>query len=158
MKRGIATGFCTLLMLLARPVESVPTEGGFRVEFDLSGEFVAAGGSTYNQGQWYHYPNTIWPNRCFYEHSFDPAGCKKTDVFANVPATSLGGRIDIAFNWSRLQYPPCEPLSKRSLPLLPALDPLIEDSWIINDPFSGCDYINEFTFQSPLIIWGHTPR
>jgi hypothetical protein len=46
-------------------------DDGFTMEMNELGEVVASGGSGYNNGEWYYYPNTDWWNVWFFDHPVD---------------------------------------------------------------------------------------
>jgi hypothetical protein len=109
----------------------------FWVQVDTLGEAVG-GGSGYNGGNWYYYPNTNWWNEWFYDHPFDPDRMKVIDVnFTILPLVPGPSWATVAYNWSTPDWPdPCNPP-------LPPLDPCDEDLYIERSIF----------FESDLLLW-----
>jgi hypothetical protein len=109
----------------------------FWVRVDTLGEAVG-GGSGYNGGNWYYYPNTNWWNEWFYDHPFDPDRMKVIDVnFTILPLVPGPSWATVAYNWSTPDWPdPCNPP-------LPPLDPCDEDLYIERSIF----------FESDLLLW-----
>jgi hypothetical protein len=97
------------------------------------------GGSGYNDGQWYYYPNTDWWNEWFYDHPFDPQRKKIIDVSFMIQPLDPGlpSWATVAYNWSAPDWPdPCNPP-------LPPLDPVEEGLYIERSIF----------FEDDLAVW-----
>ncbi|MHC4332949.1 MAG: DUF7901 domain-containing protein [Planctomycetota bacterium] len=97
------------------------------------------GGSGYNDGQWYYYPNTDWWNEWFYDHPYNPNRMKVIDVNFTIQPLDpgLASLATVAYNWSTPDWlDPCSPP-------LPYLDPADEDLLIRRSIF----------FESDLQVW-----
>ncbi|MFP4471544.1 MAG: hypothetical protein ACLFPE_12725, partial [Bacteroidales bacterium] len=65
------------------------------------------GGSGYNQGEWFYYPNFDWWNVWFYDHPVDVNRRKLAGGFLEILPRdpSLPSYVEIVINWSTPQWP-----------------------------------------------------
>ena len=86
---------------------------------------VLGGGSGWQGGYWFYYPDSGWWNQWFYDHPFDPERDKIVTIeFDLIPM--MPGPIEIALNystdlWSAVSFEP---------PLPPLIPPGMEDEFI----------------------------
>lgn len=150
---------CVLVVLLTGPAAAVPVEDTFFIEFDGTGELVASGsgGSGYNGGAWYPYPNNWW-NQWFYDDPFDPDASKLIDVWMTITPTSGRAWAEIAINWSTDLYP-----SNPDSPPLPPLTPGDEAAWIFRELiFSEAGFPDlepvTISLELPIVIPDYNPE
>ena len=126
----------------------------FWVELDPGGVFIAGGGSGYNDGAWYYYPNYDWWNIWFYDHPFEYERTKAISVALTIDQLdpSLPSYANIVFNWSTGDW------SEQGVPGRPPLpedvtDPALEDNYIVRSipvyagPVTGPISINDYFFE-----------
>lgn len=94
---------------------SDPITDVFWATVDPTG-FIYGGGSGYEGGYWYFYPETGWWNQWFYDGYFDPERSKVVLIEFDLQAFSPG-YIEIALNYSTDLWPPGSPE-----PPLPGVD------------------------------------
>ncbi len=121
----------------------------FNAVIDSQGN-VTGGGTGFDGGQWYYYPNTDWWNQWFYDDPPMPfPWYKEINWSACIVGTSPDAFIEIAINWSTLAYP--------ENPAMPPLDPVLEDEWIVREVvYSGPP--NGDTVSGDLIIPDYNPE
>lgn len=168
MKKSIlmSLSLCVLVALLTGPAAAVPVEDisfvdpvedTFFIQFDGAGELVASGsgGSGYNGGAWYYYPNTDWWNQWFYDDPFDPDASKLIDVWMTITPTMRGAWADIAINWSTDLYP-----SNPDSPPLPPLTPEDEAAWIFRELIFDERVYGPVTIslELPIVIPDYNPE
>jgi hypothetical protein len=97
----------------------------FEVQVDSQGQ-AQGGGSGFNGGHWYYYPNTDWSNQWFYDHPYDPWRKKVIDVSFHVQPLDpcQPSWATIAYNWSTPLW------QDHNEPPLPPLDPADEARYI----------------------------
>ena len=121
----------------------------FWVEVDYEGN-AQGGGSGYNDGEWYYYPNTDWWNIWFYDHPYDPDREKGINISFTI---SGSGNAEIVFNWSTGDW------SVQGVPGRPPLpedviDPVLEELYIVRSepifigPVTGSTVVNQY-FEIP---------
>ncbi len=91
-------------------------EDDFFIEINELGDFVNGGGSGYNFGEWYYYPDTDWYNIWFWDHPYNPDRIKVVHIYLNLLPMNLSqpSEIYLAVNWSTpdwwlLDYGPDSP-------------------------------------------------
>ena len=97
-KLFIVLGVC--VMFSAGTATGQATQDTFFVTLDGDGEITSGGGSGYNQGEWYWYPNTEWYNQWFYDHPFTYDKYKVIDVAFDITFTDVEGSATVCLNWS----------------------------------------------------------
>ncbi|OQB37174.1 MAG: hypothetical protein BWY09_01684 [Candidatus Hydrogenedentes bacterium ADurb.Bin179] len=80
--------------------------GTFFIELNGLGEMVAGGGSGYDGGSWYYYPNTDWWNEWYYDGVLDLTQTKNVLLMVNIMPTMPGNDVTVAVNYSSGAYPP----------------------------------------------------
>jgi len=169
MKKSIlmSLSLCVLVALLTGPAAAVPVEDisfvdpvedTFFIKFDGAGELVASdsGGSGYDGGAWYYYPNTDWWNQWFYDDPFDPDASKLIDVWMTITPTMRGAWADIAINWSTALYP-----SNPDSPPPPSLTPEDEEAWIFRELIFFDEKVYEpvnISLELPIVIPDYNPE
>ena len=83
------------------------------------------GGSGYDEGSWYYYPNTFWWNTWFYNGPLDETRQKVITGWVSVVGTDPTNNVTVVVNWSTPLWPPDGP------PPLPPLDPEDEADFIV---------------------------
>ena len=101
-KRGLSW---ILLLLAAWTLWGISAEASqdeLYVAVGPRNEFLAGGGSGYDDGQWYYYPASGWWSQWFAAEAFDPGRKRVIEVRLSVQPldTSLPCRVKIAYNWS----------------------------------------------------------
>ncbi|RLD51398.1 MAG: hypothetical protein DRJ05_18450, partial [Bacteroidetes bacterium] len=97
MPLSTVSGECTLELL-----PYLLREDDFWANVTPEGIVVESGGSGYNDGEWYYYPNTDWWNIWFYDHPFDNDRTKEINVSFTIEQLDLsqGSYATIVFNWA----------------------------------------------------------
>lgn len=116
----------------------------------VSGGAVDGGGSGYNGGEWYYYPETLWWNQWFYDGFFDPDRVKvvliEFDLMAFAP-----GWVEIALNYSTDAWP-----AGSTEPPLPGVD---EDLFIERVTLlEGLTFELEGHHEIPYVIRDYNPE
>ena len=91
-----------IFAFIAAPVLAAPTTDNFVITLNNGNQFVSGSGSGYNNGGWYYYPNTEWYNQWFYDDPPNPDRWK--EITYDIVITGIGN-VEIAINWSTLDYP-----------------------------------------------------
>ena len=104
-KQSVIIALLTLFVGLG---SATAVEDYFTVEIDDNGEVIGGGGTGYDKGTWYYYPNTDWWNQWFF-NGYDPDGMKtvKLDFVIRVrdSQSGTGSVATVALNWSSDQWP-----------------------------------------------------
>jgi len=96
MPLSTGSGECTLELL-----PYLLRQDNFWVEVGMYGNVENGGGSGYNNGEWYYYPNTDWWNIWFYDHTFDNTRAKALNIsFEILPLFGGPSNATIVINWS----------------------------------------------------------
>jgi len=103
-----------VLMLLCGTVPAA--QDTFFATVNTQGAVVQGGGSGYQGGQWFFYPESGWWNQWFYDGSLDPAGKKTINISLGVRPLEPGvpSRLELAVNWSNSQWSTGTPPVKAS--------------------------------------------
>ncbi len=93
-----------MLMLLCGTVQAA--QDTFFATVDTQGAVVQGGGSGYQEGHWFFYPNSGWWNQWFYNGPLDPAGRKTVNISLTIRPLqpTAPSRIELALNWSNSQW------------------------------------------------------
>lgn len=93
-----------VLMLLCGTV--LAAHDTFFATVNTQGAVVQGGGSGYQGGQWFFYPESGWWNQWFYDGPLDPAGKKTINISLGVRPLEPGvpSRLEVAVNWSNSQW------------------------------------------------------
>jgi len=92
-----------LATLMLAAVSAKAVEDTFYVTIGANNEFIDGGGTGYDNGAWYLYPNTGWWNQWFYNGPYDLQRKKVIDLALTVKLRpgAKSGYLKIAYNWSR---------------------------------------------------------
>lgn len=119
----------------------------FYVTVDMTGQVIYGGGSGYNGGTWYYYPETEWWNEWFSNEPFVLNNMKTihTEFTVQPLDPGLPSYVEIAYNWSTVDWW----ATGIPEPPLPGLfDPLLEDRYIQRHIF----YVNGNLFLPEIVI------
>jgi len=102
MRMTLLGGFVVLLAIATAPAAAQPIVDNFFVTVNWDEELVTGGGSGYNGGEWYYYPQTYWWNEWFYDHPYDPNRWKQIHIEFDAAPWDPGQDLwlDFAVNWS----------------------------------------------------------
>jgi hypothetical protein len=92
---------------LSAAATAQPIEDQFFVSLDPSGNLLGGGGSGFNNGAWYYYPDTGWYNQWFYDHPFDPDRWKTIHIEFDAAPLNPGDPdlfLELAVNWSTPEW------------------------------------------------------
>ena len=159
-KQGLLVLFLIIALIFFIGLPSVmAVTDTFYVEMGSNNDLISGGGSGYENGTWYYYPNTEWWNQWFYNAPFDPDRWKVIDISFNIETTGLGSAAVVAYNWSTPEWSALG-LNRPPLPEdvpTPELEEkyierhifLIESDWIppsfrVEDHFEILDYNPEW--------------
>jgi hypothetical protein len=91
-------------------------QDAFYAEVDELGDLTFGGGSGFNGGAWYYYPETGWWNQWFWDDPYDPERIKVVHIefFAEPMNFTQPAYLMLAVNWSTpdwwlLDYGPDQP-------------------------------------------------
>jgi hypothetical protein len=152
MRIIVAGAAVAAFLLLTGSAVAQPVEDSWFVALDENNDLVPSlsGGSGYENGSWYFYPNTLWYNEWFYNAPYDPDRWKiihiefDADTLVDTPLFYL----QLAVNWSTpewsLQTPPFD------RPPLPGDEP--EDLYIMRDTLLETD---EFTTSPQHFVFDY---
>lgn len=136
---GITTG--------PAPVRTHQGENGwdhcdvFNIAFDATGWMIEGGGSGYNGGTFYYYPNTEWWNEWYYDGVLDLTRAKNVLLTVNITPIGSDADVTVAINYSSPDYPP-----GTGVPPIPPISPEDEANWIVRDVvFVGQDLTGPVT-------------
>ena len=94
-------------LIAGNPASAVVDQ--FDFQLDLESQIVAppSGGTGYDNGTWYFYPNTGWWNQWFYNAPFDPTRWKEIDL--DIPAVApvdpcQPSALELVINWSTPEW------------------------------------------------------
>ncbi len=114
---------------------------------------MEGGGSGWNNGEWIYYDQTNWWNQWFYDDPPDPRRWK--EIFFNIelmPAGMPGDWVEVAINWSNLEFPETGPDGRPPMP---------EDEYGIEREIIFVGRVEEQMFiwnDEPFIIPGYNPE
>ena len=159
MKRAmIGSLVCILLVAgLSSSALALPKTDTFNGIIEMDGS-VTGGGSGWNGGQWVFYPNTGWSNQWFYDDPPDPTRWKRISydihLRKEVQVPNYPIDVEVAINWSTIDYPESGPTGTPPIPPLTMLeeDLYIARKLIFSGPVigSGADEVHLFdTFDIP---------
>lgn len=122
------TTFVTIVMLSFSNVPAMAVEDNFFLTVGPDGS-VQGGGSGYNGGEWYYYPDSLWYNQWFYNAPFNPDRWKEIDLLAGleVLTPTAGSFATVTYNWSTPEW---SALGLDRPPLPTDVDPSTEDLYI----------------------------
>lgn len=114
----------------------------FNITFDATGWMSEGGGSGYDGGTFFFYPNTEWWNEWYYDGVLDLTRAKNIMVTFTIVPTELGTNdATVAINYSSPDYPP-----GTGQPPIPPISQEDEDAWIVREPiFMGKDLTEPVT-------------
>jgi len=96
----------------------------FWIAFDPG--FAGGGGSGFEDGTWFYYPNTDWWNQWFYDDPFDETRWKVITGWVYVTPLSGENWVTITLNWSSPAWSP-----NPDMPPIPPLTPEEEADWVV---------------------------
>jgi hypothetical protein len=101
--------FCStmvmLVLMLSASVWGASKNENFSVTLGPNNSVIEGGGSGWGNGEWIYYGETDWWNQWFYDDPPDPTRYKVIDYnIILVPGGGPGSFVDVAINWSNLQY------------------------------------------------------
>jgi PEP-CTERM motif len=122
------------LVLLSASVAMADDGGGIDSFFDVTflEDFDHGGGTGYDAGGWFYYPNTGWTNQWFYNDLYDPTRWKEIQLDFTINITDPAGWAEIAINWTSDIWPG-NGGGPGGTPPLPPLNPADELAWIVRD-------------------------
>jgi len=101
MKTGrLLVAASVALVLFGGAEVAQATTDTFNVAFDINGNITSGGGSGYNSGEWYWYPNTEWYNQWFYDHPFTYNRYKVIDIEFDITFVDTSSWAEVTINWS----------------------------------------------------------
>jgi len=100
----------------------------FNITFDATGWMAEGGGSGYDGGTFFYYPNTEWWNEWYYDGVLDLSRVKNVLLTVTITPTGADADATVAINYSSPNYPP-----GTGQPPLPPLSPEDEAAWIVRD-------------------------
>lgn len=153
IKKLILVSLCVLVASLAVPAKAQPIRDAFFVSFDEHGEATMGGGTGFNGGEWYYYPNTGWYNQWFYDGPLDPDRYKEIDLFMTIMPTVAGAQADVAINWSSDDYE-----NGTGQPPIPPLTIGEEESWIVREIVFTGEVLLPEVISGTLTIPGYNPE
>ncbi len=91
------------------PASAQPVHDTFYVAVDAGMNLVPSesGGSGYNGGEWYYYPDTVWWNEWFYNAPYDPNRWKEIHIEFLAQLLDPGDPdmfLEFAVNWSTPEW------------------------------------------------------
>ena len=144
-----------LILCFCNTAKAAPTIDNFTITLANANEFVSGGGSGYNGGEWYYYPNTGWYNQWFYDNPPDPTRWKI--ITYDIDITGLGN-VTVVINWSTLAFPESGP---DGAPPIPTPDLTIEQelSWINRESEIFHGFVEEpINLTGTIIIPDYNPE
>ncbi|MCK4625215.1 MAG: PEP-CTERM sorting domain-containing protein [Phycisphaerae bacterium] len=136
-----------VLAFVASPAVAQLVEDNFHAEIDAAGT-VTGGGTGYNGGEWYYYPDSGWWNQWFYDHPVNPPNWKEMWAVVDIMPIESVGYVEIAFNWSTLDWSPN--------PFDPPLPPL--DEFIVRETFFVGEVVEMMTIDGGVVIPDYNPE
>jgi hypothetical protein len=96
-----------LFLTLATSAWAQAHHEGFTGIIGPGNVLIGGGGSGWNNGEWINYPQTNWWNQWFYDDPPDPKRYKVIDYTLSLDPQAPGTVtfLDIAINWSTLDFP-----------------------------------------------------
>ena len=129
----------------------------FWVNLDYAGVPIAGGGTGFNDGAWYNYPNFDWRNQWFYDHPYSPFRKKLIAAGFAIQPSGPNPYATVAYNWTTPLWSSLE-LRRPPLPGDVAGDPNLENAFIersvvfddvITDPIIVLDCCFEIMDYNP---------
>lgn len=78
----------------------------FNITFDATGWMIEGGGTGYDGGTFYYYPNTEWWNEWYYDGVLDLSRAKMVMLTVTVTPSGADADVTVAINYSSPDYPP----------------------------------------------------
>ena len=100
----------------------------FHIRFDATGWMIEGGGTGYDGGTFYYYPNTEWWNEWYYDGLLDLSRAKMVMVTFTIIPEGPDADATVAINYSSPDYPP-----GTGQPPIPPISPEDEGNWIVRD-------------------------
>ena len=102
IKSQLRLSLVALSVLVLTVVSAQAVEDTYWASLGPQGVLLEGGGSGYNNGTWYYYPNTNWWNQWFYNAPYDPERKKVIEIQMTVEPLQPGmaSTIEVALNWS----------------------------------------------------------
>ncbi len=95
-----------ILTFMVTGTNAEPVVDNFNITVGTDGTVVTGGGTGYNEGMWYLYPESGWINQWFYNAPYDPARGKiihiEFDLVVNEPGVFSSACV--AVNWSTPEW------------------------------------------------------
>jgi hypothetical protein len=141
----VAFVLAAFLVFLAAPPSAMAVVDEFHVKIGNNNELISGGGSGYDEGTWYYYPNTKWWNEWFYNAPFDPTRWKEIDVEFTISPTSADSWAVVTINWSTPEW---SALGNDHPPLPENVDqfPWLEYKYIARAPALFADELSDKMF------------
>ena len=154
---------CAVSLMLAglcvAPVSAEVKHDTFNGVWVGDNEFNGGGGTGWNSGEWIYYDQTDWWNQWFYNDPPDPTRWKEitydigVSAMPDMAAIDSWGTVDIALNWSTVDFPETGPVGP---PPMPTEEQYIERAIIFTEPISPGMW-DEFAFGD-FDILTHNPE
>ena len=134
-----------------------PITDWFAVGINPDGTFNWGGGSGYNNGEWYYYPDTGWWNQWFYDHPFDPERDKVIYIVIDLVELEpdLPSYIEFAVNYSMPEW--SELGHGEDYPPIPGAPGFIEELHIVRDTLLEGEVIEDF-YEFRYVIRDYNPE
>jgi hypothetical protein len=152
MKKLLLFSAAVVLAFMTAPVLASPTKDNFSITLSGPNYYEGGSGSGYDNGSWYYYENTDWYNQWFYDDPPDPDRYKV--ITFDIDVSGLGN-VEIAINWSTLDYP--ESGSDGSPPL-PPLTPDEESDYIVRDVILDTFVDGQINISDTITIPDYNPE
>lgn len=152
MKKLLIFFAAVVLAFMTAPVLASPTKDNFSITLSGPNYYEGGSGSGYDNGSWYYYENTDWYNQWFYDDPPDPDRYKV--ITFDIDVSGLGN-VEIAINWSTLDYP--ESGSDGSPPLPPLTD-MEESKYIVRDVILDTFVDGQINISDTIVIPDYNPE
>jgi len=152
--RYVLVGAVCVFVLAGSAMAEAKTDS-FYATVDEAGSLTSGGGTGYDGGEWYYYPNTGWYNEWFYDDPPDPLRWKEIDLGFCLDPGLGGGLATIAINWSTLDFPESGPAGP---PPVPPLSPEEEGLYIGRLVVYDGSFTEQVNFCDSFAIMSYNPE
>jgi hypothetical protein len=94
------------VLFMAMPASATLYEDEWALTMDYDFNIIEGGGTGYDNGAWFEYPNYGWWNQWFYNDPFDPTRWKEIHVEFDLQVLdpSLDSYFEIVINWTTPEW------------------------------------------------------
>ncbi|MBN1257325.1 MAG: PEP-CTERM sorting domain-containing protein [Planctomycetes bacterium] len=114
----------------------------FNASFEQDWNITSGGGTGYNGGEWFYYPQSELTTQWFYNGPFDPDRWKRVWGSVSIDPLDVNYYVEFAINWATPVWDPSDPTGGSAPPLPEDIVGALEEDFIAHQSLFSFDEQN----------------